>query len=118
MILLVDAALLGGITVGEGESIDVVLTNGEWRANKGRSGEVIHNARVSYSDFNRWSVFGNVVVSSDGNSFRLVDDRYDFDYKYNFKYILRDLETLIGNPGKGTPYRIEYKVAPDLPITH
>ena len=71
-------------------------------------------SRVSYSDWNNWSVFGSVLVNKrDDGSYHIYDDKYDYDirgdYLKNPQNIIRDIETIIGTPGyNGTPFYFKF----------
>ena len=71
------------------------------------------SSRVSYLDWNNWSVFGSVLVNKrDDGSYHIYDDKYDFDIRWNYhhnpKNLIRDIQTIVGKPGKGTPYKFKF----------
>lgn len=88
-----------------------------WRKNPKNSKELLAAGRIPYSDFSRWATHGNVSVIKDVNGkYRLAPERYDFEMHSfkrgainNVKTLFRNVETIIGSPGQGVSFRIEFK---------
>ncbi|WP_421522851.1 VENN motif pre-toxin domain-containing protein [Neisseria yangbaofengii] len=95
------------------EPLRIVLLNKEsgWRPNLARPNEEIHDARVTYTSFGQWAIFGKVIVSRDINTgkLRIIPDRYDFEMQKGISKIPRNIETFLGSPGSGTPFKIDFK---------
>ena len=102
------------ITVPDpGKPLSVVLLNEKngWRLNRAKPNEEIHDARVAFTSFSQWAVFGKVSVSRDKNtgSLRIIPDAYDFEMQEGIRKIPRNIETFLGSPGLGTPFKIDFR---------
>ncbi|WP_274585782.1 VENN motif pre-toxin domain-containing protein [Neisseria leonii] len=105
------------ITVHNKEPVNVVLIEKKrgWRPNKSVEGEQVHSARVAYNDFSNWSVLGKVIVSKDKNNrYRIIPDRYDFEWQSGLSKLPRNIETILGSPGAGVPFTIKYTGEPNV----
>ena len=96
-----------------GKPLDVVLLDKKkgWKANPAKPDEEIHGARVAYTSYSRWAVFGKVVVSRHKKTgkIRIIPDTYDFEMQDWQNNKLRNIETFIGSPGSGTKFKIDFK---------
>ena len=91
--------------------------NAQWKTNPANKQEVFTSGRIPYSDVSRWAVHGNVsVIKGKDGKYRLATEKYDFEMhkfnggvKNNAKTLYRNVETVIGSPGQGTPFEIKFK---------
>ena len=91
--------------------------NAQWKTNPVNKQEVFTSGRIPYSDVSRWAVHGNVsVIKGKDGKYRLATEQYNFEMhkfnggvKSNAKTLYRNVETVIGSPGQGTPFEIKFK---------
>lgn len=89
----------------------------EWFPNPKNKKERVASGRIPYSDISRWSVHGNVsVIKGVDGRYRMVEEDYDFEMHIpkgsissKLKSNIRNIETIAGNPGRGTKFKVKFK---------